>query len=250
MTVYNSAMNPNWRIEQLTDWVAKALALGDYDGQGSGRIREVPDIRTIRYYTTLGLLDRPLEMRGRTAYYGRRHLLQLVAVKRLQAQGMSLVQVQQALVGVSERKLAQVAALPPEFIERAITGKSEANEASRGTVASAPQPSATPPSPAAPRQFWAQSPKWTPPENASTTAEISPAIVLRIASGASLLLEGLAPEELTEEVIASLTPALGVLRDALSRAGLDRRKAGSAPRGAPTQQASQIPEGKDKENPA
>src|SRR5262249_33767362 len=78
-----------WTIDDLSARVAEALSAG-YAGVRSGRVRNVPDCRTIRYYTTLGLLDRPAVMRGRTALYGPRHLLQLVAIKRLQAQGLSL----------------------------------------------------------------------------------------------------------------------------------------------------------------
>ena len=63
-----------------------ALAV-DYHGQPSGRVRAVPDRRAIRCTSTIGLIDRPVAHRGRTALYGPRHLLQLVAVKRLQARG-------------------------------------------------------------------------------------------------------------------------------------------------------------------
>ena len=106
-------MDYKWRIEQLSQLVSKALRAVTYDGQESGRVRDVPDVRTIRYYTTLGLLDRPLEMRGRTAYYGRRHVLQLVAIKRLQASGLSLVDVQETLAGAGDRELGRLADLPP-----------------------------------------------------------------------------------------------------------------------------------------
>ena len=78
-----------WTIDELGERVAEALGGPGYDGVPSGRVRDVPDLRTIRYYTTLGLLDRPAAMRGRTALYGPRHLLQLVAIKRLQARGLS-----------------------------------------------------------------------------------------------------------------------------------------------------------------
>ena len=67
-----------WTIEELGERIAEALGGQGYDGVPSGRVRDVPDLRTIRYYTTLGLLDRPAAMRGRTALYGSRHLLQLV----------------------------------------------------------------------------------------------------------------------------------------------------------------------------
>ena len=77
-----------------------------YAGTPSGRVRDVPDLRTIRYYTTMGLLDRPAEMRGRTALYGPRHLLQLVAVKKLQARGLSLSQIQQEMTGATDAMLS------------------------------------------------------------------------------------------------------------------------------------------------
>lgn len=102
-----------WTIDELTAQVTQALSV-DYDGADSGRVRDVPDARTIRYYTTVGLLDRPTEMRGRTAFYSRRHLLQLVAIKRLQARGASLLEIQQELVGVTDLSLCRLAKLPAE----------------------------------------------------------------------------------------------------------------------------------------
>src|SRR3954452_21484675 len=93
-----------WTLDELGAEVALALAV-DYDGQASGRVRDVPDRRTIRYYTTLGLIDRPAEMRGRTALYHRRHLLQLVSIKRLQAQGLTLAELQERLLGQSDAAL-------------------------------------------------------------------------------------------------------------------------------------------------
>lgn len=100
-----------WTIDELEARAALALSV-DYDGQPNGQVREVPDRRNIRYYTTLGLLDRPAAMRGRTALYGRRHLLQLVAIKRLQARGLSLAEIQHALLGQTDATLARIARLP------------------------------------------------------------------------------------------------------------------------------------------
>src|SRR4051812_47806051 len=97
-----------WTIQQLCDEVSSALAVG-YEGTPNGRVRDVPDLRTIRYYTTIGLLHRPAEMRGRTALYGPRHLLQLVAIKKLQARGQSLSQIQQAMAGATDAMLRRLA---------------------------------------------------------------------------------------------------------------------------------------------
>src|SRR5215469_8459847 len=100
--------NPLWTIDELTTAVSAALAEG-YGGPPNGRVRDVPDRRTIRYYTTLGLIDRPAAMQGRTALYGRRHLLQLVAIKKLQAIGKTLTEVQQVLTGRTDAELARIA---------------------------------------------------------------------------------------------------------------------------------------------
>lgn len=66
-----------------------------------GRVTPAPDARTIRYYQSLGLLDRPLRHDGRQAIYGYRHLLQAVVVKLLQAHGQGLAEIQQGLSGVT-----------------------------------------------------------------------------------------------------------------------------------------------------
>lgn len=104
-----------WTIEELGGRVAAALA-DDYDGPADGRARAVPDQRTIRYYGTLGIVDRPAAMRGRVALYGERHLRQIVAVKRLQARGKSLAEIQRKLAGITDRALAKLAAVPEEAI--------------------------------------------------------------------------------------------------------------------------------------
>jgi DNA-binding transcriptional MerR regulator len=100
-----------WTLDELAERVDVALAV-DYSGQPSGRVRAVPDRRAIRWYTTIGLIDRPVAHRGRTALYGPRHLLQLVAVKRLQARGLPLVAIQRELAGATDTQLARVARLP------------------------------------------------------------------------------------------------------------------------------------------
>jgi DNA-binding transcriptional MerR regulator len=109
---------PRWTIAELSERVSAALAEVEYAAPANGQVRAVPDLRTIRYYTTLGLLDRPAAMKGRTALYGRRHLLQLVAVKRLQAEGRSLSDVQVQLAGLDDRALARIARVP-EAADRA-----------------------------------------------------------------------------------------------------------------------------------
>jgi DNA-binding transcriptional MerR regulator len=99
-----------WTLDELTARAAAVLQVRPVD-QRNGQVSEVPNARTIRYYTTLGLLDRP-HIEGRTALYGRRHLVQLVALKRLQSEGRSLVDVQRTLQGLTKAQLADLADLP------------------------------------------------------------------------------------------------------------------------------------------
>lgn len=108
-------MDAQWTIGELADRVAAVLVGAARDGHAppaSGRIRDVPDVRAIRWYSTIGILDKPDAYRGRTALYGPRHLMQLVAVKRRQGEGAPLAQIQSELVGASDARLAEIADLP------------------------------------------------------------------------------------------------------------------------------------------
>jgi DNA-binding transcriptional MerR regulator len=142
-----SVESPLWTIEELSNRVAEALAL-DYGGIEDNRVRDVPDQRTIRYYTTLGLLGRPT-MRGRTALYGVRHVLQLAAIKRLQAARWPLAKIQQTLLGLPDQQLAKIARIGVEAV---------------------PQPA---PANASPGAFWKEAPA-APVHETSSSAEPEP----------------------------------------------------------------------------
>ena len=104
-----TAAAANWTLDELAAEAQRLLRNhGLLGAQADARVSAAPDARTVRYYTTLGLLDRP-GFEGRVARYGRRHLVQLVAIKALQAQGLSLSGVQQRLYGRSEAELAAFA---------------------------------------------------------------------------------------------------------------------------------------------
>lgn len=72
-----------------------------------GRVAERPDPRTVRYYQTIAVVQKPLRYDGRRAVYGYLHLLQLVVVKWLQAQGLSLDQIQRVLAQATVRELEE-----------------------------------------------------------------------------------------------------------------------------------------------
>ncbi|RFS81540.1 MerR family transcriptional regulator [Actinomadura spongiicola] len=104
-------MDGTWTISELAEHAAAALS-ADGSTQVSGRVRDLPNERLIRWYTTIGLIDPPLGRRGRTALYGPRHLLQLVAVKRRQATGRSIAEIQIELATATDETLERIAALP------------------------------------------------------------------------------------------------------------------------------------------
>ncbi|HJP73048.1 MAG TPA: MerR family transcriptional regulator [Pseudonocardiaceae bacterium] len=241
-----------WTIDELAQLVGEALAV-DYSGQTNGRVRDVPDRRTIRWYTTIGLLDRPAAMRGRTALYGMRHLLQLVAVKRLQADGRTIAEVQQALLGADDATLDYLARVPdinpspepnrspspnpspsPSPAPRRAPSPSQAPSHSAGpppSLAPSPEPkrssspalrhgrapnpeSSTRPEPSsAPARFWAARPAVP---KTPPGAEIVPSI--RLADGVTLMLDRARP--LTDADLAAIAEAATALLDVLHDRGL------------------------------
>lgn len=145
-----------WTLDELVDRARVALA-AEYPGAPNGRVRELPDRRSIRWYTQTGLVDRPLGMRGRVALYGPRHLLQLVALKRRQADGRTLAQIQAELTGATDAELTPIARVPERLLTPASPLPSSASPA-RPPLPAPALPSAADAAPPRAR-FWA-----TPPE--------------------------------------------------------------------------------------
>ena len=190
------AMEATCTISELAEQAAEVLAASPQ--QANGRVRDVPNERLIRWYVTLGLLDPPLSRRGRVARYGKRHLFQLVAVKRRQAEGRSLAEIQEELAGATNEALAAAAGL-------------------KDSPATAPAvaPAATP-------RFWARPPaKQETPEPPEPAARSTPGLArgLRLAPGVMLLLEAADREPAPDDVTAILTAAQPLL-NALADRGL------------------------------
>ena len=171
---------------------ASAQLAGEGVEPGNGQVSAQVDQRTLRYYTTLGLLDRPSARRGRTALYSRRHLAQAVAVKRLQAAGWPLADIQRRLVGLSTTELGAVSASqsPPPPTTAAVPDRDD---------------------------FWAHPPLLT----AATAAAAVPLAGVALPGGAVLLLPqrptGSAP---TQEDVRALAHAAAPLLAEAARRGL------------------------------
>jgi DNA-binding transcriptional MerR regulator len=234
---------PRYTIAELAEASAAALdALGI--AARNGQVRDRPDVRTIRYYGTLGLIDPPAEMTGRTARYGTRHLLQVLAVKALQARGDSLAGAQRALVGASDAELRgaigpglptilTAAPPPPSAPAKTSASAPEPAPASSSEPASAPAsaPARRDAAQAAGRPFWRTLPAVPPAVPAEGDARHAgdagdaadagnlprPFVAVPLDAGATLLL---ADATVGAIDTAALRAAAGPLLDYLAEAGL------------------------------
>jgi len=92
------------------------------------RVSAVPDIRTFRMYRTQKLVDPPNTKAGSAGVYGRKHVVQLAAIKSLQAQRLPLRRIRMALANASTRRLEKIIRYPagqsptPPATKRSDTG--------------------------------------------------------------------------------------------------------------------------------
>jgi DNA-binding transcriptional MerR regulator len=221
-------MSETWTIGELAARASDVLRATSGNGAPNGRVREVPNERLIRWYTTIGLLDPPLARRGRVALYGRRHLLQLVAVKRLQAEGRSIAEIQVALAGATDGQLEAVAAVDDAHLARPI-GRGDGTPATRpererfwaaspGRLTAARATRTAPDDGSAPQAF----PR---PHDAATAGDpvIPPgaglAGAVRLAPGVTLVLDG-GHRTPSPDDLAAILPAAAPLLAVLAERGL------------------------------
>ena len=73
--------------------------------QSRGTVTSVPEERTIRYYLAEGLIQPTNERQGTASVFGYIHLLQVVAVKKLQAEHLPIRKIRELVSGKSETEL-------------------------------------------------------------------------------------------------------------------------------------------------
>ena len=73
--------------------------------QARGTVTSVPDERTIRYYMAEGLVQTPEERQGTASVFGYINLLQLLTVKKLQAEHLPIRKIRELVAGKSEQEL-------------------------------------------------------------------------------------------------------------------------------------------------
>ena len=98
---------------QLADTAAR-LITEFVPRQERGSVSEVPDERMVRYYNGEGLISPPEGKRGLSAVYGYGHLLQLLVIKRLQADHLPIRKIKELVEGKGERELEQLLGMGSE----------------------------------------------------------------------------------------------------------------------------------------
>jgi len=172
-------------VAGLAEAAARILAESGAARQGRGTVTELPDERTVRYYLAEGLIPPAEEKQGTASVFGFRHLLQLLVVKKLQAEGLPIRAIRELVTGKTERQLERLLG-----VEQGQASGPAARGEALGYLESllrkspsAPLPSAAPPqarqmspppppaSPsAAPRETWAR-------------VELEPGLELHVSDG-------------------------------------------------------------------
>ena len=137
--------------------------------QHRGTVTSVPDERTIRYYLAEGLIQTPEEKQGTASVFSYLNLLQLLTVKKLQAEHLPIRKIRELVAGKSEQELETLLGV------RGPSGKkTEAKQYLESLLASAPS---APPieTSAAPQQDFAAAHSWQ-------RVEIEPGLELHVRS--------------------------------------------------------------------
>jgi DNA-binding transcriptional MerR regulator len=104
-------------VTELADAAAR-LVSRFVPAQGRGSVTEVPDERTVRYYLSEGLLSPATERQGTASVFGYLHLLQLLTIKRLQAEGLPIRKIRELMEGMGERGLERMLGVEGQARER------------------------------------------------------------------------------------------------------------------------------------
>lgn len=95
-------------VAGLAEAAARILAESGAARQGRGTVTELPDERTVRYYLTEGLIPPAEGKQGTASVFEFRHLLQLLVVKKLQAEGLPIRAIRELVTGKTERQLEKL----------------------------------------------------------------------------------------------------------------------------------------------
>ncbi len=138
--------------------------------QQRGTVTSVPDERTIRYYLAEGLIQTPEERQGTASVFSYLNLLQLLTVKKLQAEHLPIRKIRELVAGKSEQELETLLGA------RGPSGKNtEAKRYLESLLAPAPSAPPTETAAASPQQLDASPHSWQ-------RVEIEPGLELHVRS--------------------------------------------------------------------
>jgi DNA-binding transcriptional MerR regulator len=102
-------MDAEFSMENLVDWVNSAVSrfYPQANEGGDKRVSDSFTVRTLRYYQTLGCLDKP-DKDGRRAIYGFRHYLQALIIRKLLYLRYAPESIHAALEGKSNRQYKEM----------------------------------------------------------------------------------------------------------------------------------------------
>jgi DNA-binding transcriptional MerR regulator len=196
-------------VTELAEEAAKILAESG-PVQERGTVRNLPDERTVRYYLSEGLLSPAEDKQGTASVFGYPHLLQLLVIKKLQAEHLPIRKIKQLVSGRSERELERLIGTDAKS-----GAKNEAldylESLLRSSGVSTPPPSlkAAPP----PAALFSQpsSPRLQPQTSAGSweRVEIEPGLELHIRSDYRAPREAQEGERLARTVIEIISRRLG-----------------------------------------
>ena len=142
--------------------------------QARGTVTSVPDERTIRYYMAEGLVQTPEERQGTASVFGYINLLQLLTVKKLQAEHLPIRKIRELVAGKSEQELETLLGIGSTAAKK--SRETEAKRYLESLLAPTPVPAS------APRVEQAAPPQQTDQSQSWQRVEIEPGLELHIRS--------------------------------------------------------------------
>jgi DNA-binding transcriptional MerR regulator len=150
--------------------------------QARGTVTSVPDERTIRYYMAEGLIQTPEEKQGTASVFGYLNLLQLVTVKKLQAEHFPIRKIRELVAGKGEQELETLLGVGSAQGKKSRDGEAKRYLESLLAPASMKSSPAPPPAAASGVEMAAPPPQQFDQSHSWQRVEIEPGLELHIRS--------------------------------------------------------------------
>jgi DNA-binding transcriptional MerR regulator len=112
----------HFSLNELLDHCARLVPL--FSGkQVRYKVKDLPTERTIRYYVQQGLLDRPLR-KGRSTVFTYRHLIQVLAVKKLQSSYFPLKKIVEITRSLNDEEFKSLLTADTSYLPTPVLPKS------------------------------------------------------------------------------------------------------------------------------